>query len=78
MRYHPRIQMSALKVGFHAFLLKQYRERLQTYSRYSWVLLLKMPDGKFLSWLLFNCLSKISQYIFNCMVYDNKVQRIRG
>ena len=24
MRYHPRIQMSALKVGFHAFFLKQY------------------------------------------------------
>ena len=46
--------------GFHAFLLHQYWKRLQTYSHFSWVLLLKMPDGKFLSWLLFNCLSKIS------------------
>ena len=45
--------------GFHAFLLHQYWKRLQTYSHFSWVLLLKMPDGKFLSWLLFNCLSKI-------------------
>ena len=75
MRYHPRIQMPALKVGFHAFLLHQYKETLQTYSHISWV---QMPDGKFLSWLLFNHRSKISQYIFNCMVYDNKVQRIRG
>ena len=37
-----------------------------------------MPDGKFFSWLLFNSLSKISQSIFNRMVYDNKVQRMRG
>ena len=76
MRY-PRIQTAALKVGFHALLLHQYSKRLQTYSQYSRVLLLKMLDGKFFNWLLFNCLSKINEFIFNCMVYDNKVQRIR-
>ena len=42
------------------------------------VLLLKMPDGKFFSRLLFNSLSKISRCIFNRMVYDNKVQGMRG
>ena len=52
--------------------------RLQPYGHSRWVLLLKMPDGKFFSWLLFNSLSKISQSIFNRMVYDNKVQRMRG
>ena len=51
--------------------------RLQPCGHSRWVLLLKMPDGKFFSWLLFNSLSKISQCIFNCMVYDNKVQGIR-
>ena len=52
--------------------------RLQPYGHSRWVLLLKIPDGKFFSWLLFNSLSKISQSIFNRMVYDNKVQRMRG
>ena len=32
-----------------------------------WLLLLKMPDGKFLNWLLFNRLS-------NCMVYDDNIK----
>ena len=52
--------------------------QLQPYGHSRWVLLLKMPDGKFFSWLLFKSLSKISQSIFNSMVYDNKVQRMRG
>ena len=52
--------MSDLKVAFNAFLLHQYWERLQTYSLYSQVLLLKMPDGKFFNWLLFNRPSKIN------------------
>ena len=78
MRYHPRIQTAALKVaGFHALFLHKYSKRLQTYSLYSRLLLLKMLDGKFFNWLLFNCLSKINECIFNCMVYDSKVQRIR-
>ena len=77
MRYHPRIQAAALKVGFHALLLHKYSKRLQTYSQSSRSLLLKMLDGKFFNWLLFNSLSKISKSIFNCIVYDNKVQRIR-
>ena len=77
MRYHPRIQTAALKVGFHALLLHQYSKRLQTYSPSSWVLLLKMLDGKFFNSLLFNPLSNINECIFNCMVCDNKVQRIR-
>ena len=51
--------------------------RLQPCGHSRWVLLLKMPDGKFFSWLLFNSLSKRSYCIFNCMVYDNKVQGIR-
>ena len=72
MRYHPRIQTSALEAGFHAFLLHQYSKRLQTYSQYSWVLILKMLDGKFFNWLLFNCLSKINECILNYMVYNNK------
>ena len=42
------------------------------------VLLLKMPDGKFFSRLLFNSLSKISRCIFNRMVYDNKVQGVEA
>ena len=77
MQYHPRIQTSPLKAGFHALLIHQYSKILQTYSHSSWVLLLKMLDGKFFNWLLFNCLSKINECILNCMVYDNKVQRIR-
>ena len=77
MRYHPRIQTAALKVGFHALLLHKYSKRLQTYSLFSRLLLLKMLDGKFFNWLLFNHLSKINECIFNCMVYNNKVQRIR-
>ena len=52
--------------------------RLQPHGHSRWVLPLKIPDGKFFSWLLFNSLSKISQSIFNRMVYDNKVQRMRG
>ena len=60
MRYYPRIQTAALKVGFHALLLHQYSKRLQTYSQYSRVLLLKMLDGKFFNSLLFNRLSKIN------------------
>ena len=59
--------MSALKVGFNAFLLHQYWKRHQTYSLFSWLLLLKMPDGKFLNWLLFNRLS-------NCMIYDDSTK----
>ena len=35
MRYHPRIQTAALKVGFHALLLHKYSKRLQTYSSFS-------------------------------------------
>ena len=58
MRYHPRIQTAALKVGFHALLLHQYSKYIQTYSQCSSLLLLKMLDGKFFNWLLFNCLSK--------------------
>ena len=50
--------MSDLKVGFHAFLLHQYQERLQTYSHLSWVLLVKMPDGNFFNRVLFKNLSK--------------------
>ena len=60
MRYHPRIQMAALKVGFHALLLHKYSKRLQTYSHLSQILLLKMLDGKFFNSLLFNRLSKIN------------------
>ena len=60
MRYYPRIQTAALKGGFHALLLHQYSKRLQTYSHRSRLLLLKMLDGKFFNWLLFNCLSKIN------------------
>ena len=67
MRYHPRIQTAALKVGFHALLLHKYSKRFQTYSIRSWVLLLKMLDGKFFNSLLFKYLSKI-----NCMVYKNR------
>ena len=67
MWYYPRIQTSALKVGFNAFLLHQYWKRHQTYSLFSWLLLLKMPDGKFLNWLLFNRLS-------NYMVYDDRIK----
>ena len=77
MRYHPRIQTAALKVGFHALLLNKYSKRLQTYSRVSWLLLLKMLDGKFFNSLLFNSLSNINECIFNYMVCDNRVQRIR-
>ena len=32
MRYYPRIQTAALKVGFHELLLHQYSKRLQTYT----------------------------------------------
>ena len=77
MRYHPRIQTAALKVGFHALLLHQYSKRLQTYSLHSRVLLLKMLDGKFFHSLLFNRLSKINECILNYMVYNKNVQRIR-
>ena len=77
MRYHPRIQTAALKVGFHALLLHQYSKRLKTYSHLSQVLLLKMLDGKFFNSLLFNHLSNINECIFNFMVCDTKVQRIR-
>ena len=63
MRYHPRIQTAALKVGFHALLLHKYSKRLQTYSRFSQLLLLKMLDGKFFNSLLFNRLSKINECI---------------
>ena len=67
MWYYPRIPTSALKVGFNAFLLHQYWKRHQTYSLFSWLLLLKMPDGKFLNWLLFNRVS-------NCMIYDDSTK----
>ena len=77
MRYHPRFQTAALKVRFHALLLHKYSKRLQTYSCHSRVLLLKMLDGKFFNSLLFNRLSKINECIFNYMVYNKKVQRIR-
>ena len=60
MRYYPRIQTAAFKVGFHALLLHQYSKRLQTYSHHSRVLLLKILDGKFFNSLLFNHLSKIN------------------
>ena len=59
MRYHPRIQTAALKVGFHALLLHKYSKRLQTYSQVSRLLLLN------------------NECIFNYMVYNNKVQRIK-
>ena len=38
--------------------------RLQPCGHSRWVLLLKMPDGKFLSWLLFNNLSKLKLVYF--------------
>ena len=63
---------------FKGHFIVQVLMRLQPCGHSRWVLLLKMPDGKFFSWLLFNSLSKISQSIFNRMVYDNKVQRMRG
>ena len=63
---------------FKGHFIVQVLMQLQPCGHSRWVLLLKMPDGKFFSWLLFNSLSKISQSIFNRMVYDNKVQRMRG
>ena len=64
MRYHPRIQTAALKVGFHALLLHQYSKRLQTYSSHSRVLLLKMLDGKLLQNNLYMGMSHFSLQMF--------------
>ena len=43
---------------FKGHFIVQVLMRLQPCGHSRWVLLLKMPNGKFLSWLLFNCLSK--------------------
>ena len=63
---------------FKGHFIVQVLMQLQTCGHSRSVLLLKMPDGKFFSRLLFNNLSKISRCIFNRMVYDNKVQGMRG
>ena len=48
-------------------------ERLQTYSSLSLVLLLKIPDGNFFNWLLFNPLPKVIERGFNYVVLINIV-----
>ena len=62
---------------FKGHFIVQVLMQLQPCGHSRSVLLLKMPDGKFFSRLLFNSLSKISLCIFNRMVYDNKVQGMR-
>ena len=49
---------------FKGHFIVQVLMRLQPCGHSRWVLLLKMPDGKFLSWLLFNNLSKLKLVYF--------------
>ena len=63
---------------FKGHFIVQVLMQLQPCGHSRSVLLLKMPDGKFFSRLLFNSLSKISRCIFNRMVYDNKVQGVEA
>ena len=49
---------------FKGHFIVQVLMQLQPCGHSRWVLLLKMPDGKFLSWLLFNNLSKLKLVYF--------------
>ena len=49
---------------FKGHFIVQVLMRLQPCGHSRWVLLLKMPNGKFLSWLLFNNLSKLKLVYF--------------
>ena len=49
-------------------------DRLQTYSPLSFVLLLKIPDGNFLNWLVCNILPKVIERGFNYVLLINMVR----